>query len=199
MGKYLNKYDRFNSYNDVDDFILNDGENVLFDLRPKKSAYIINSVIYMLPLIIFWLALDIIFICAIFMNDSLNISLLFIPFFVVHLMPVWLWIYSIFKASKRWINTRYIITDSRVIIKNGFVNSYRTIFYKDIANVFLSVGFIDKLLGVGDVRLDVMGSISDGSGDTTFIDINGYKDVYDKLGKLIRDVQNDSYSDEDKV
>ena len=141
----MNKYEKFNSYQDIDENILNDGESVLFDLKPKKSAFVVN----------------------------------------------------VLNSSKRWINTRYIITDYRVIIKNGFVNSYRTIFYKDIANVFLSAGFIDKILGVGDIRLDVMGSISDGSGDTTLLDIANCKHVFDKLQEIIMNNQNDvQYSDE---
>ena len=193
----MNKYEKFNSYQDIDENILNDGESVLFDLKPKKFAFFVNKIFYMLPLVIIWLGLDIIFICSIFEHDPSNIAWIFIPFFVIQFIPIFLWFYNVLNSSKRWINTRYIITDYRVIIKNGFVNSYRTIFYKDIANVFLSAGFIDKILGVGDIRLDVMGSISDGSGDTTLLDIANCKDVFDKLQEIIMNNQNDvQYSDE---
>lgn len=193
----MNKYEKFNSYQDIDENILNDGESVLFDLKPKKSAFVVNKIFYMLPLVIIWLGLDIIFICSIFEHDPSNIAWIFIPFFVIQFIPIFLWFYNVLNSSKRWINTRYIITDYRVIIKNGFVNSYRTIFYKDIANVFLSAGFIDKILGVGDIRLDVMGSISDGSGDTTLLDIANCKHVFDKLQEIIMNNQNDvQYSDE---
>jgi len=201
----MNKYEKFNSYQDVDDFVLDEGENVLFDLKPKKSAFVINKIFYMMPLIIIWLVLDIIFVWSIFSNDPFNIAWIFIPFFVIQFIPIFLWFYNVLNSSKRWINTRYIITDYRIIIKNGFVNSYRTIFYKDIANVFLSVGFVDKFLHVGDIRLDVMGSISDGSGDTTLLDINDCRVVYDKLQEIIMNNQSDIQysneldSDEDKI
>ena len=159
----------------------------------------------MLPVVLIWLFLDIVFISTIFAYDTANIAWLFIPFFVIQLIPIGLWFYNVLNSSKRWENTRYIITDKRIIIRNGFAfKNYRVIFYQDIANVHLKISIIDKLLKVGDIRFDVMGSISDGNGDTTLLDIEGADSIFGELQKTIMSYQTDvEYSDsideEDKI
>ena len=83
------------------------------------------------------------------------------------------------------------ITDKRIIIQNGFIaENYQTIYYKDIKNVRLHVGIIDKLLGVGDVYLD-MGHYGEGVSMTGFIDIESYNEVYQMAQKVVLDIQTD--------
>ena len=152
----MNKYEKFNSYSEIDDGVLDNDEVLLYDLRPRKFAFIVNRVLYMLPIALVWLVFDIIFMVAIFKHDPSNIGFLFVPFIFIHLIPVWVWFYNVLGSNKRWVNTRYYVTDKRVIIKNGFYGkSYRTVFYKDIVNVHLNAGFFDKLMHVGDINIDV--------------------------------------------
>lgn len=61
-------------------------------------------------------------------------------FFAFHLMPVWIWLGNVLTANKKWKNTKYYVTDKRIIIQTGIIGaSYDTIYYKDIKNVSLKV------------------------------------------------------------
>ena len=126
-----------------------------------------------------------------------------IPFFLLHLAPVWIWLWNVITASKRWEHTKYYVTDKRIIIKNGFVaENYQTIYYKDIRNVFLNIGIIDKMLGVGDIHFDLIGygplslmnnytTTNRNTAGACFLDIEDYHELYARLQKIVLDIQTD--------
>lgn len=150
----------------------------------------------MAPFALIWLGIDSAIIIAFFSTGAVNDVLFFIiPFFSIHLFPVWVWLGNILTANKKWKNTKYYITDKRIIIQNGFIaENYQTIYYKDIKNVNLHVGIIDKLLGVRDIYFD-LGSrhTSDGASNmgTGFLDIVEYNELYQKVQKVVLDIQTD--------
>ncbi len=70
--------------------------------------------------------------------------------FAVHLIPVWIWIGNVVTAGTRWKNTEYAVTDKRIIIRSGFLSyEYQNIYYKEIADIHLHFGIIDRILHVG--------------------------------------------------
>lgn len=194
----MSKYDNFN-YNEGNNPIL-PGEKVIWEGKPKKSAFIINKVIIMAPFAILWLMFDSIFIGAFIGSGAMEeapagVFLFLIPFFLFHLMPVWIWLANILTANRKWKNTKYYITDKRIIIQNGFIaENYQTIYYKDIKNVRLHIGIIDKMLGVGDVYFDT-GYTGAGTATrvmgTAFLDIENYQEIYQKAQKVVLDIQTD--------
>ena len=173
-----------------------EGENLIWSGKPKKSAFIVNKILVMAPFALVWLGIDSAIITAFFSTGAVNDVLFFIiPFFAIHLFPVWVWLGNILTANKKWKNTKYYITDKRIIIQNGFIASnYQTVYYKDIKNVNLHVGIIDKLLGVGDIYFD-LGSrrASDETLNmvTGFLDIVEYNELYQKVQKVVLDIQTD--------
>lgn len=173
-----------------------EGENLIWSGKPKKSAFIVNKILVMAPFALIWLGIDSAIITAFFSTGAVNDVLFFIiPFFAIHLFPVWVWLGNILTANKKWKNTKYYITDKRIIIQNGFIASnYQTVYYKDIKNVNLHVGIIDKLLGVGDIYFD-LGSrrASDETLNmvTGFLDIVEYNELYQKVQKVVLDIQTD--------
>lgn len=184
--------------------ILIEGEKVIWSGIPKKSAFIMNKVVTMLPFALLWLAFDSFFIIAMFSTEGSSEMLGFaIPFFAFHLMPVWIWLGNVLSAKKRWENTQYAVTDKRIIIQSGFIGiNYQTIYYKEIKNVHLRVGIIDKLLGVGDIYFDtsisVMGMSIPNSNNANnmgnpqaFLDIENAYELYPKLQKIVLDIQTD--------
>ena len=119
-----------------------------------------------------------------------------IIFFAFHLLPVWIWLGNIITASKKWKNTKYYVTDKRIIIQTGIIGaSYDTIYYKDIKNVSLKIGVIDKLLKVGDIYIDTGNTTLTNSGTKklymTILDIEKPYDVYTRLQKIVLDIQSD--------
>lgn len=144
--------------NRVED-ILDEDENVLLRTKPKKSAYVFNSVVKMLPIVIIWILFDGGFLGFMFYGMikgeiPLFILAIIIPFFAVHLIPVWIWIGGIVKASAGWKNIEYVFTEKRIIIRSGLIGiDFVNIYYSDILGVNLKVGIIDRMFKVGDIYI----------------------------------------------
>lgn len=181
MSKYYNNNYHFTSP-------LVEGEKVLWDSKPKKNAYILNQILTMMPFALIWLLFDSVFIIAFLATGQLQEALfIVIPFFAIHLMPVWIWLANALTANKKWTNTVYYITDRRIIIQSGLIGiDYKTIYFKDIKDVTLNIGFVDKLLGVGDIHFSLNGSRT-----SSFLDIKNPYEVYPKIQKIVLDMQTD--------
>ena len=197
MSKYENS---INYLKEEEKVQLIEGENIIWSGKPKKSAFIINKLAPALPFVIIWLVFDLFFIYTygILSKFQTGTMLYLIPFFIMHMLPIGSWVASSITSGRRWKNTKYYVTDKRIIIQNGFIaENYQTIYYKDIKNVTLHVGAIDKLLGVGDIYFSVGASIIINSGtyqhnyNACFLDVEEYQELYPKLQKVILDIQTD--------
>lgn len=192
----MSKYNKIMNYGSDLANPLVDGEELIWSSKPKKSAYIINQILIMMPFALLWLVFDSFFIIVLIGSGQINSMLFFvIPFFALHLMPVWIWLGNIITSNRKWKNTKYYITDKRIIIQNGLISeNFQTIYYKDIKNVNLRIGLIDKLLNVGDIYFD-LGHYS-GNQNTSvvraaFLDIENVREIYPKLQKIVMDIQTD--------
>ncbi|MBQ6687013.1 MAG: PH domain-containing protein [Bacilli bacterium] len=193
----MSKYDKIYNYEIESRNPLVDGEILIWSSKPKKSAYIINQILTMMPFALIWLAFDSTFIIAAFSSGEIKEMLFFlIPFFALHLMPVWIWLGQVVTANRKWKNTKYYVTDKRIIIENGFVaENYQTIYYKDIKNIYMRRGIIDQMLNVGDIHFDLGLYSNLGNGknkvQTVFLDVENPNEVYSKLQKIVLDIQTD--------
>ena len=189
----MSKYNNFINYSNTPMRTpLVEGEKIIWDAKPKRKAFILNQVIAMMPLALIWLAIDMTIILSILFSGDAPKEIFFfiIPFFALHLMPVWIWLGNVISANKRWVNTVYYITDKRIIIQTGFVGiDYASIYFKDISYVNLNVGFIDKFLGVGDIHFTLKQGAT--SRITSFLDITDPYEIYPKLQKIVLDMQTD--------
>ena len=186
MSKYEQANKNFEKIN-VNDILVSN-ESIIWNGKPKKSAYIINKVITMLPIALIWLIFDSTFIISfISLGNFMEMLWFIIPFFALHLMPVWIWLGNVLTAKKNWENTEYYVTNKRIIIVSGFIGmNYQTIFYKDINNVHLRIGIIDKLLKVGDIYFDTSENKMQ-----FFLDLENPYALYTKLQKIVFDIQTD--------
>lgn len=193
----MSKYDSLNNELNYGINPLVEGETLIWKAKPKKSAFVINKSITMAPFAILWLIFDSSFITMMFKSDTPTEMLWFIiPFFALHLMPVWIWLANVLTANRKWKNTSYYVTDKRIIIENGFVaGNFQTIYYKDLTNVSLHLGVIDKMLGVGDIYLETAGGNYVQNGRNlvaqAFLDIENPQEIYPKLQKIVMDIQTD--------
>ena len=191
------KYDKYINYEETLTSPLIEGEKVLWSAKPKKSAFIINKILEMMPFALIWLLFDSMFIIPIANSGEIKQMLFFIiPFFAIHLMPVWIWLGNCLTANKKWENTKYYVTDRRIIIQTGIIGAnYETIYYKEIKNVNLRIGVIDKILGVGDIYIDtgLVRSTKNGtqSVKSAILDIENPYEIYPKLQKIVLDIQTD--------
>ncbi|HHT97603.1 MAG TPA: PH domain-containing protein [Clostridiales bacterium] len=189
-SKYmLNQYG--SSTNNITDLLM-DEEEILWKGKPKKKAFILNKVLNLFPVAFIWLIFDGFFIAMLILTGGIKTMFWFvIPFFAIHLIPVWIWLANALGASKRWKNTEYAVTDKRIILRNGlFGYHYQSINYVDIEKVNMQVGLIDRILKVGDIKIVLSGK-SDSNRDAAIIDIEQPFDVYKKIQKIVIDIQTD--------
>lgn len=182
-------------YQGIDGQLMPD-EQVIWRGKPKKSAFVLNSSIKMAPFAILWLMIDCSFIVPMFgMGSALGTSMIMfmVPFFAIHLMPVWIWLYNMFTAWGRWKNTEYVVTNMRVIMQNGLVGyEFQSIYYTDISNVSLHVGAIDRMLGVGDIYCTLRSMADEDSyGSAQILDVENPEEVYALVQRTVLDMQTD--------
>lgn len=193
MNKYNQYYDE-----EYQDIILTNGENVLWEGKPVKKAFILNSILPMMPFALLWLVFDGFFIFTFAITGAFSeMAFFIIPFFALHLIPVWKWLGDILTASAKWEKTKYLVTDKRIVIQSGFISSnINSIYYKDIDNVNLHIGIFDRMFGVGDIIISTNRMFRDKSNNLlpishTILDIPNPHETYRKVHKIILDIQTD--------
>lgn len=189
----MNKYTSYQYGSNYDpnsmDNMLMGGEEVLWRGKPKKNAFVMNRIIKILPIALIWILFDGIMIGAMIITGAIREMLWFaIPFFAFHLLPVWVWLGNVISASKRWKNTEYAITDKRIILRDGlFGYNFKSIDYAEVDHVNIRVGFIDRLLKVGDIHITVSGKTD----NNVILDIEQPCSVFKMLQKTVLDIKTD--------
>ena len=151
---YFNVDTSTNTHNTVESFLVG-SEKILWRARPKRSAYVWGKSISMMPIALVWGAIDFSILFFIFSSSPPPQILFFIiPFFALHLAPVWIWLGAVIKAVKNQKTIQYIITNKRIIEFRGnpvYINC--SIEFKDLDDAHLKIGIIDKILKVGDIKI----------------------------------------------
>lgn len=173
--------------------VLAAGEMVLWQGKPKRGAFIATKSLTMLPIAVIWLILDLnIIIPAISEGEMLGFL---IPFFTLHLMPVWIWLGSTITAGRRWKNTHYYVTNRRIILQSGFLAvNEESLLYTGIRNAKVRIGLLDKLFHTGDIVFD-NGHVEFGNEKKVSYpvmeDLDNPHEVYNWIQKIIMDIQTD--------
>lgn len=168
------------------------GEAILWKGKPKRSAFVATKSLSMLPIALIWLLLDLSFLVP--MLQSGEMLLFIIPFFALHLMPVWIWLGNVLTAGRRWQNTTYYVTNRRIILQSGFLAvNESSVFYKDLQGAHVRIGLLDKLFGTGDIVLDSALPIYHGKKRTPprLEDLEDPHNVYNRIQRIILDIQTD--------
>lgn len=167
------------------------GETILWRGKPKKSAFIASKSLTLMPIAIVWLCFDSVLISSAFSGGPWFL----IPFMLLHLMPVWLWLGSMLTAGRRWKNTNYFVTNRRIIIQGGFLAvNETTLFYKDLRNARVRIDLLDKLFHTGDVVFDngiYYGNSRNQDRLPHLEDLEDPYQVYERIQKIILDIQTD--------
>ena len=171
------------------------GEAILWRGKPQKKGFIATKSLTLMPIAIIWLILDSSFIFNFALGGGPGLMFM-IPFFALHLMPVWIWLGSAITASRRWKNTMYYVTNRRIIIQGGFLAvNENSLFYKDIRNARVRIGLLDKTFGTGDIVFDDgMVYHSRRNRQThgpVMEDLENPYAVYDRVQRIILDMQTD--------
>ncbi|MCH5163932.1 MAG: PH domain-containing protein [Clostridiales bacterium] len=172
--------------NAVED-VLEEGETILWRSKPQKNSYILAHFCRMMPIAIVWLIFDGFFISMMVASGAIReIWWFIIPFFALHLAPVWIWIGGTIKAAAEVKNIEYVFTGKRIIIRTGLIGiDYKYIYYDKIEGVNVKVGIIDRLCKVGDIYLTAAGSAA------VLYDQQAPYQLSTKLQKIANDIKTD--------
>ena len=91
-------------------------ETILYEGKPDKKCFIFESIFNpLLPVAIIWAIFD-----AGFLGMAMGgMNFIMIPFFLFHLMPVWIYLAGVIFSFRRYRNTYYIVTDHGVYISGS--------------------------------------------------------------------------------
>ena len=176
--------------NSVED-ILTAGESKLWTGKPDKRAHVAAAIFKALPITILWLIFDVGFITGVSIGMSrgaipLAILGFIVPFFSIHLAPVWIWIAGIVKASAGIKNIEYVFTDKRIIIRSGIIGiDFKFIYYNEIESVNVKVNLTDKIFRVGDIYVNAKSSAA------VLYDLHNPYELASKLQKIVQDIATD--------
>lgn len=176
--------------------IVGSNEKILYEGKPNKKCYIFESVFNpLLPFALLWAIIDLgILGGAFFAQESDNNMLFFlIPFMLLHMMPVWIYLGGILFTARRYKNTAYIVTDRAIYVSGGvFTRNINAKPFAELSHINLHRGVFDQMFNVGDIIATTNQLTQNGKSVTISIaSISNYIDVYNMVKKLQTDIYTD--------
>jgi hypothetical protein len=137
--------------------ILDHDEVIIKKVKPSAKGFITKKILIALPLIVLWVFFDLYFVI---LSSELifkqNIFILYlIVFFMIQLMPIWVWGINFIKTLIEIHSLEYIITTKRLIIKKGVeAIDITSIKKEDILSKMIVRSKIDKAVKIGDLYIN---------------------------------------------
>lgn len=175
--------------------LVNDSENILYEGKPDKKCFIFESVFNPLLIVaLIWGFIDFFMIGNFFKTSgSENMLFFIIPFFALHLMPLWIYLGGVIFSIRKYRNTYYIVTDHGVYISTGvFSKRFNIKPFAELSHVELHRGVFDQMFNVGDIIMTSNQFYSTNqSGAVNINSISNYVEVYNIVKKLQKDIYTD--------
>ena len=97
-------------------------ETVLYEGKPDRKCFLFESVFNpLLPVAIIWAFLDM----GILSSAVGDMPVFLLPFMLIHMMPVWIYLFGVIFSFKKYKNTYYIVTDHAIYIASGILSKYK--------------------------------------------------------------------------
>lgn len=181
-------------------------ERVLWEGRPHKTVTVLEAVFNpMLPFALVWGGLDffVISVATSSMRDEGGMpgemgSFLFF-FMLIHLMPVWIYLFGALTVFLRWRNVRFLVTTHGLYVSGGVLTfNYEMKPWTDIGHINIHQGVFDRMFGVGDVificahnSYQTSHNHNSGHQNMKIYNIPDFQQVF----KMVNNLQTDVYSD----
>lgn len=182
--------------------LVDSSEKILYEGKPNKKCFIFESIFNpLMPFALLWAIFDFGIIGASFIEDGTkNILFFLIPFFLLHLMPVWIYLGGVIFTFRKYKNTYYIVTDNGIYVSSGiFTKTFNHKPFAELSHVDLHRGIFDQLFNVGDIVTTSSQISSDNNVATISINsISNYVEVYNMVKKLQKDIYTDVMYPNDK-
>ena len=178
--------------------IMDAGERIIWEGKPDKFTYILGSpAMYVFAAL--WGAFDFAFIGGIFGmgQPGGGFAFFLVPFFLLHLMPVWIAVGGPVYRAFNWRFVNYVLTEKRVYVESGVVGrDIKIIELSDVHEPEVNVGIIEKMRGCGTIRLSPFeNSSGNGRQRTSYrgiiANIADPYDVYKMIKQMALDIRSD--------
>lgn len=175
--------------------IVGSNEKILYEGKPNKKCYIFESIFNpLLPFALLWAIIDLSILGGTFLSkNSSNIYFFIIPFMLLHMMPVWIYLGGVIFTARRYKNTAYIVTDRAIYVSGGlFTQNINVKPFAELSHINLHRGIFDQMFNVGDIVATSNQLSQNGKNITISISsISNYIDVYNMVKKLQTDIYTD--------
>ncbi len=175
-------------------------EKILYEGKPNKKCYIFESIFNpLLPFALLWGIIDSVLIGSAFSSENKTLLSFVIPFMLLHMMPVWMYLGGIILTVKRYKNTAYIVTDRAIYVSSGVLEqNIATKPFAELSHINLHRGVFDRMFDVGDIIASSSHTINGVSVAISISSISNYIDIYNLVKKLQTDIYTDVMYPNDK-
>ena len=170
-------------------------EQIMYEGKPNKKCFIFECVFNpLLPFALLWAIIDFSIIGGVLLQEDIGeIGTFVIPFFLIHLMPVWIYLGGIIFSFRKYRNTAYIVTDKAIYVSEGiFSKNFIRKSFGELSHINLHRGIFDQLFKVGDVV--ATSNQIDSKGKNVSIKISSIEN-YIEVYNLVKKLQTDVYTD----
>ena len=166
-------------------------ETVFYEGKPDKKCFLFESVFNpLLPVAIIWAVLDFGFLGM----GAGAFGAIITPFILLHMMPVWIYLFGVIFSFRKYKNTYYIVTDHGIYISSGvFTMNLDTKTFAEMSRVNLHRGIFDQMFRVGDIQITTNQMTKKNMPAMLVINsISDYTEVYQLIKKLQKDIYADT-------
>lgn len=175
--------------------IIDPNEQILYEGKPNKLCYFLESVFNpLLPIAIIWAVIDFGIMGNAFLAQNVGgMSFFMVPFMLLHLMPVWLYLGGVLFSARKYRNTAYIVTDRAIYVSGGiFTRNINAKPFAELSHINLHRGIFDQMFNVGDIIATT--NQVDQKGKTVTVNISSVSE-YTTVYNLVKKLQTDIYTD----
>ena len=170
-------------------------EQIMYEGKPNKKCFIFECIFNpLLPFALLWAIIDFSIIGGVLLQEEIGeIGTIVIPFFLIHLMPVWIYLGGIIFSFRKYRNTAYIVTDKAIYVSEGiFRKNFIRKSFGELSHINLHRGIFDQLFKVGDVV--ATSNQIDSKGRNVSIKISSIEN-YIEVYNLVKKLQTNVYTD----
>ena len=181
--------------------LIGDDEKIIYAGKPNKKCFLFESIFNpLLPFALLWGLIDFGVIGFSMTAKDEKAAFFLVPFMLLHLMPVWIYLGGALLSFRRYQNTSYIVTNKAIYASGGvFSRHYNTKPFAELSHVDLHRGIFDQWFGVGDIittsaqanPATLNGRRTSTNAGISIDSISNYIEVYNIVKKLQQDIYTD--------
>lgn len=164
-------------------------EEIYWVGKPNFTAFIITGIPFLI-LGLLWGSIDYFG----FIRNAKNMPLGFaVPFFTLHLIPLWGSVLNMVRLFLVHGNTCYAFSNKRLMMRSGFWGTdFKAIDYDKVSEIDVNVNPIENMLGVGTIRAFSGGTNSKGARIYDyFIGVDNPYEVFKRIKEVSVDIKTD--------